>query len=109
MMKRYWSWVGLIALVVCLSMTSLTGCAKKSGLTSGSPTTQDQKAGGAAGVSSTDDQATARAKELREQTAREAAAKGMGTDAAEQAKRDAAASRQRRTIRPGTCREPEQS
>ena len=91
MMKRSWGWVGLIALVVCLSMTFLIGCAKKTGLKSDTAITQDQKVvakGAPAGVSSTDDQATvsAREKALREQAMkdkaqRDAAAKGAGKDA----------------------------
>jgi peptidoglycan-associated lipoprotein len=95
MMKRSWGWVGMIVLVVCLSMISLTGCAKKSGLTSGTVTTEDQKAVtkvGPAGVSSADDQAAARARELRDQSLREATAKGTGKDTAEQARKEAAAS-----------------
>ncbi len=42
-MKRNLFWVGLIALVLCLSVTFLTGCAKKAGLKSDTATTQEQK------------------------------------------------------------------
>ena len=95
-MKRNLFWVGLIALVLCLSVTFLTGCAKKAGLKSDTATTQEQKAVTKApgGPSSADDQAAASARErelreraLREQAEREAAAKV----AAEKAKKEAAA------------------
>jgi peptidoglycan-associated lipoprotein len=95
-MKRNMFWVGLIALVLCLSVTFLTGCAKKAGLKSDTATTQEQKAltQGSAGMSSAEDQAAAREreralreKELREQAEREAAAKAA-KEAAEKAKKE---------------------
>ncbi len=98
-MKRNMFWVGLIALVLCLSVTFLTGCAKKAGLKSDTATTQEQKAltQGSAGMSSAEDQAAAREreralreKELREQAEREAAAKAA-KEAAEKAKKEATA------------------
>jgi len=93
-MKRNLFWVGLIALVLCLSVTFLTGCAKKAGLKSDMATTQEQKAVTKAPDSSAADQAAAmereralREKALKEQAEREAAAKA----AAELAKKEAAA------------------
>ena len=65
-MKRNLFWVGLIALVICLSVTFLTGCAKKAGLKSDAATTQEQKAVakesavGAASASAVEDQAAQR-------------------------------------------------
>ena len=98
-MKRNMFWVGLIALVLCLSVTFLTGCAKKAGLKSDTATTQEQKAvsKGADGASSAEvDQAAAREreralreKELKEQAEKEAAAKAA-KEAAEKAKKEAA-------------------
>ena len=66
-MKRNLFWVGLIALVLCLSVTFLTGCAKKAGLKSDTATTQEQKAvsKGADGASSAEDQAAARERKGR--------------------------------------------
>jgi peptidoglycan-associated lipoprotein len=99
-MKRNMFWVGLIALVLCLSVTFLTGCAKKAGLKSDTATTQEQKAvskgseGVSGGASSEADQAAAREralreKELKEQAEKEAAAKAA-KEAAEKAKKEAA-------------------
>jgi peptidoglycan-associated lipoprotein len=98
-MKRNMFWVGLIALVLCLSVTFFTGCAKKAGLKSDTATTQEQKAvaKGSDGASSADEQAAAAARErelreraLREQAQKEAAAKAA-KEAADQAKKEAAA------------------
>ncbi|MDP1990426.1 MAG: OmpA family protein [Syntrophales bacterium] len=97
-MKRNMFWVGMIALVLCLSVTFLTGCAKKAGLKSDTATTQEQKAvsKGSDGVSSAEDQAAAREREralrekaLKEQAEKEAAAKAA-KEAAEKAKKEAA-------------------
>ena len=92
-LKRNLFWVGLIALIFCLSVT-FTGCAKKVGLKSDVSTTQEQKAvtkAPAAGASSVEDQA-ARERALREQALKEQAAKEAAAKAAkEQAEKDAAA------------------
>ena len=98
-LKRNWFWVGLIALIFCLSVT-FTGCAKKVGLKSDAPTTQEQKAvtkapaAGASSASSAEDQA-ARERALREQALKEQAAKEAAEkaakEAAEKAKKEAAA------------------
>jgi peptidoglycan-associated lipoprotein len=89
-MKRSWVWVGLMALVLCLSVTFMTGCAKKAALKEGAVVTREQKA-----VSETpavkDDQAAREAalreQELREQGLREQEAR----EAADKAKKEAAA------------------
>ncbi|MBA4421987.1 MAG: peptidoglycan-associated lipoprotein [Syntrophus sp. (in: bacteria)] len=94
-MKRNMFWVGLIALVLCLSVTFLTGCAKKAAVKSDTATTQEQKA--VTKAPSTDDQAAAaaarekalREQALREQAEKEAAAKAA-KEAAEKAKKEAA-------------------
>jgi peptidoglycan-associated lipoprotein len=93
-MKRNMFWVGLIAVVLCLSVAFLTGCAKKAGLKSDTAATQEQKAvTGPSGSSSADDQAAAaRERELREQALREQAAReAAAKEAAEKAKKEAAA------------------
>ncbi len=91
-MRKNWLWVGLIALVLCLSVAFLTGCAKKAALKDGAlVTTQEQKAA-ASGTSVTaaqaraQDDAAARERALREQALREKAAR----EAAEKAAREAA-------------------
>jgi len=92
-MKRNLFWVGLIALVLCFSVTFLTGCAKKAAVKSdaATATTQEQKAVEKAKGPSAEDQAAKeralREKALKEQAEREAAAKA----AAEKAKKEAAA------------------
>jgi peptidoglycan-associated lipoprotein len=95
-LTRSWFGVGLIALIICFNVT-FTGCAKKVGIKSDAPTTQEQKAVakesavGAASASASEDQAARerafREQELREQAARDAAAKA----AREQSEKDAAA------------------
>jgi len=85
MMRRNWVWVGLIALVLCLFVTFLTGCAKKAALKEGAVVTQEQKAVAKAPAAVSDD-AAAREKALREQALRERAAR----EAAERAAREAA-------------------
>ena len=96
-MKRSWGWVGM-ALVLCLSVSWMTGCAKKATRQEGALFTQEQKAvartPAEASAAAADDQA-ARERALREQAlsdqaAREAAAKAA-KDAADRAKKEAAA------------------
>ncbi len=91
-MKRNLFWVGLLALVLCLSVTFLTGCAKKAGVKSDTATTQEQKA--ITKAPSADDQAAAaaaREKALREQALREKAEKEAAAKAeAAKAKKEAA-------------------
>jgi len=94
-MKRNLVWVGLGALVLCLSVTFLTGCAKKAALKEETSVTQEQKpVAHAPSKAATDDQA-ARERALREQALRDQAAKDAAAkaakEAAEKAKRDAAA------------------
>jgi peptidoglycan-associated lipoprotein len=84
MMRRNWVWVGLIAFVLCLSVTFLTGCAKKATLKEGAVVTQEQKA--VAQAPAVADDAAAREKALREQALRDQAAR----EAAERAAREAA-------------------
>lgn len=97
-MKRSWGWVGLMALILCLSVSWMTGCAKKASLKEGAVVTQEQKAvvqtPAEASAAAADDQA-ARERALREQAlsdqaAREAAAK-EAKDAADRAKKEATA------------------
>ena len=95
-MKRNLVWVGLVALVLCLSVTFLTGCAKKAALKEEMAVTREQKPfpQGPA-TTATDDQA-ARERALREQALREqalrdqAAKDAAAKDAADKTKRDAA-------------------
>jgi peptidoglycan-associated lipoprotein len=88
MMKRNLLSVALIALVLCLSMSFLSGCAKKAALKEGAAVmTQEQKAvAKAPEAAATKDDAAAREKALREQALREKAEK----EAADKAKKDAA-------------------
>lgn len=97
-MKRSWGWVGLMALILCLSVSWMTGCAKKASLKEGAVVTQEQKAvvqtPAEASAAAADDQA-ARERALREQAlsdqaAREAAAKAA-KDETDRAKKEAAA------------------
>ncbi len=89
-MKRNLLSVVLIALVLCLSVSFLTGCAKKAGLREGAAMTQEQKAAAQAPAvarpAAPGDDAAARERALREQALREKAEK----EAAEKAKKDAA-------------------
>jgi peptidoglycan-associated lipoprotein len=87
-----------MALILCLSVSWMTGCAKKASLKEGAVVTQEQKAvaqtPAEASAAAADDQA-ARERALREQAlsdqaAREAAAKDA-KDAADRAKKEAAA------------------
>jgi len=86
MMRRNWVWVGLIALVLCLSVTFLTGCAKKATLKEGAVVTQEQKAVAQAPAVAAPDDAAARERALREQALRDQAER----EAAERAAREAA-------------------
>ena len=97
-MKRNWLAVGLIALVFCLSVTFLTGCAKKAALKEQAAVTQEQKpaaAAPAAAAAPPTDDAAARERALREQAlegaGREEAAEKAAKEAAERAKKEAAA------------------
>ena len=90
-MKKSWGWVGLIALVLCLSVSWMTGCAKKATLQEGAVVTQEQKAvaqapAEAAATSAADSKA-ARDRALRDQALSDQAAR----EAAEKAAREAAA------------------
>jgi peptidoglycan-associated lipoprotein len=90
-MKRSLLWVGLIALVLCLSVTFLTGCAKKAAMKETAVVSPEPKPVAKAPAPSKDDPAAReralREQALREQAAREAAAK----EAAEKAKKETAA------------------
>jgi peptidoglycan-associated lipoprotein len=96
MMRRNLLSVVLIALVLCLSVSFLTGCAKKAALKEEAVVTQEKKpAAQAPAAAVAKDDAAARERALREQTSREqadrdAAAKAA-KEAADKAKRDAAA------------------
>jgi peptidoglycan-associated lipoprotein len=96
MMKRNLLSVALIALVLCFSMSLVTGCAKKAALKEGAAITQEQKAAAKApeAKAATDD-AAARERALREQALRDKAAKEAAEkaakEAADKAKKEAAA------------------
>jgi len=93
-MKRSLLWVGLTALVLCLSVTFLTGCAKKAALKETAVVSKEQKPAAKAtapAALSKDDQAAReralrekalREQALREQAAREAAARAAAARAA---------------------------
>lgn len=99
-MERNLVWVGLVALVLCLSVAFLTGCAKKAALKEEAVVTREQKPVAQAPAKAAADDQAAREKALREQAlrdqalrdqaAKDAAAKAA-RDAAEKAKRDVAA------------------
>jgi peptidoglycan-associated lipoprotein len=97
MMRRNWVWVGLIALVLCLSVTFLTGCAKKATLKEGAVVTQEQKAVSQEQkeAAAAQDDSAARMRALREQALREQADKEAAEKAAkgdaDKAKKEAAA------------------
>ena len=94
-MKRNLLAVVLIALVFSLSVTFLTGCAKKAGLKEQAVTTQEQRPAAAAPsmaapAAPKDDDAAARERALREQALREQAEREKAArEAAERAKKDA--------------------
>ena len=96
-MKRSWGWVGLMALVLCVSVSWMTGCAKKATLQEGAVVTQEQKAVAQAPAEvappTASDTRAARDRALQDQAlsdqaAREAAEKAA-KEAAERAKREA--------------------
>ncbi|MHB8908441.1 MAG: OmpA family protein [Syntrophales bacterium] len=95
-MKKNLLSVALIALVLCLSLSFVTGCAKKAALKEGAAMTQEQKAAAKApeAKAATDD-AAARERALREQALRDKAAKEAAEkaakEAADKAKKEAAA------------------
>ncbi len=95
-MKRNLLAVVLIALVFSLSVTFLTGCAKKAGLKEQAMTTQEQKAAAPsmAAPATPQDDAAARERALREQALREQAEREAkeraAKEAADRAKKDAA-------------------
>jgi peptidoglycan-associated lipoprotein len=98
MMKRNLARFGLVALILCLSVVFLTGCAKKAALKEEAVITQEKKPVVAAPAvkAPTDDQAAReqalREKALREQAEKDAAARAAAAKAAEEkAKKDAAA------------------
>ena len=98
MMKRNLARVGLVALILCLSVVFLTGCAKKAALKEEAVITQEQKpvaAAPAVQAPAKEDDTAARERALREQALRDQAAKEAAEkaarEAAEKAKREAAA------------------
>jgi peptidoglycan-associated lipoprotein len=93
MMKRSWGWAGLIALVLCLSVTFLTGCTKKTALKETAVVAPEAKsAAKATATSKSSDDAAAKEKALREQALREEALRqAAAKEAAEKAKKEAAA------------------
>ena len=94
-MKRNLLAVVLIALVFSLSVTFLTGCAKKAGLKEQAVMTQEQRPAAAPpsmAKPTPQDDAAARERALREQALREQAERERAArEAAERAKKDAAA------------------
>ncbi|MEK7373570.1 MAG: peptidoglycan-associated lipoprotein Pal [Thermodesulfobacteriota bacterium] len=97
-MKRSLLLIGLIALAVCLSVTFLTGCAKKAAIKEEVVVTQEQKPAAQAPVVTEDREARERAlreQALRDQAAREAAASEArereAKEAADRVKKEAAA------------------
>jgi peptidoglycan-associated lipoprotein len=91
MMKRSWGWAVLVALVLCLSVTFLAGCTKKTAIKETAVVAPEPKPAAKAPAPSKDD-AAAREKALREQDLREQALREAATkEAAEKAKKEAAA------------------
>jgi peptidoglycan-associated lipoprotein len=90
MMKKSWVWLGLMALVLCFSVSGMTGCAKKATLQEGAVVTQEQKAVAQApaevAAPSAADSRAARDRALRDQALSDQAAR----EAAERAAREAA-------------------
>ena len=98
-MKRSWGWAGLMALVLCISISWMTGCAKKAALKEAAVVTQEQKAiakaPAEAAATPAQESRAARDRAMQDQTlsdqaAREAAAKAA-KEAADRAKKEAAA------------------
>lgn len=90
-MKGRWLWAGLVALVLCLSVTFLNGCSRKGEIKNSLLVAQAQKPAADAAARAADDQAAKermlqRQRALQEQTLREQNL-GRGT---EQATREAA-------------------
>jgi hypothetical protein len=74
MMKRSWGWAGLIALILCLSVTFLTGCTKKTALKETAVVSPESKpVVKAPATSKSSDDAAAQEKALRELALREEA------------------------------------
>jgi len=102
-MKKRLLWVGLIALAVCLSVTFLTGCAKKATVKETAVVTREQKPAAKAPAAAVTDDREARERALREQALRDQAAREAAyraaqaaadkgaQEAADKAKKDAAA------------------
>jgi peptidoglycan-associated lipoprotein len=93
MMRRNSVWIGLVAIVLCLSVAFLTGCAKKSTLKEQAVVTQEQKPAAeapavAAPAAAAPDDSAARERALREQALRDDAA---AREAADKAAKEAAA------------------
>jgi peptidoglycan-associated lipoprotein len=92
-MRRNRVGVGLVALVLCLSVAFMSGCAKKATLKEEAVVTQEQKAVAQASATAAEDQA-ARERAMREQALKDAAAREAAEraarEAAEKAARDAA-------------------
>lgn len=98
MMNRNLARVGLVALILCLSVVFLSGCAKKATMKEEAVITQEQKpvaAAPAVQAPAKVDDSAARERALREQALRDQAAKEAAEkaarEAAEKAKREAAA------------------
>lgn len=92
-MKKNFAWFGLMLLVLLVSISLTTGCAKKAAIRDSAVVSQEQTAPQAATTVApvtTSDDAAARELALREQALREAAEK-ESREAAEKAKRDAEA------------------
>ncbi|MEK6653891.1 MAG: peptidoglycan-associated lipoprotein Pal [Thermodesulfobacteriota bacterium] len=99
-MKRSLLLIGLIALAVCLSVTFLTGCAKKAALKEEAVVTQEQKPAAQAPAAVVTDDREARERALREQALRDQAAREAAAsearereakEAADRVKKEAAA------------------
>jgi peptidoglycan-associated lipoprotein len=92
MMKRSLLGLGLIALVLCLSVTFLTGCAKKAALKETAVVSPESKPVVKTPPPAKVDDAAAREKALRDQALREKEAREAAEkEAAERAKKEAAA------------------
>jgi peptidoglycan-associated lipoprotein len=93
MMKRSWGWAGLIALILCLSVTFLTGCTKKTALKETAVVSPESKpVVKAPATSKSSDDAAAQEKALRELALREEALReAAAKEAAEKAKKETAA------------------
>ena len=89
-MKRSLFLIGLIALAVCLSVTFLTGCAKKAAIKEEAVVTQEQKPAAQAPAAVVTDDREARERALREQALRDQAAReAAAREAREAAEREA--------------------